>query len=168
MANPAVAKNSAGAATLWDADQVARDLGVAAVIVRELEPQLDPTCDLRTVRRVTVFTESGRAKLRAMVELRMAAEKNPPGQAAAAPTAERPREDLKVTRVFNWSPRLLCVRENGLEVVLQVKSQKHLQPGMVLKECICGEGCWFYYGSLPRSIGERQLFFPKPKETEKP
>jgi hypothetical protein len=110
-----------------------------------------------------VFTESGAEKIRQGVAAQMV--NTPPPPTVPAPAAESAqaglhREDLRLTRVFRWSANLMAVRANGLEVVLTVKTNQHLQAGMVLRGCIEGATGWTYEGRLPRSLGERQLYFP--------
>lgn len=159
MATPDGRKNSPGPAAKaappspgYTAATLAREWGVPVDLVVELG------------NGATYFTQAGRDELQAAITRRMSGEKIPPAAALPAPAAALTTEALTITRVFPWSTRVLCSRENGLEVVLQVKTVKFLLAGMVLRECICGEmGVWFYYGRLPRVIGEAQLFFPKPE-----
>lgn len=95
----------------------------------------------------------------------IAAQMRPQQDAAPseAPQSTLHREDLRLTRVFRWSNNVLAERANGLEVVLAVRSNRHLEPGMILKGCIQDQMGWTYDGRLPRVLGERQLFFPSPK-----
>lgn len=144
-------------------DVVARELGVAAALVDELQRTVcNEATDFRHVHGVVVFTAAGVETVRRAIEGRMQAERSPtPPEKNSAEPATTGAEDLKLTRVFRWSTRLLAERANGLEVVLQVKSAKNLEAGMVLKDCRPGEFCWFYEGRLPRTLGERQLFYPE-------
>jgi hypothetical protein len=111
------------------------------------------------------FTVAGAKKIRDRVaeEMRDHVETKTPAAtvAAATPAVPAPRtEDLRLTRVFQWSKNVLAELPNRNEVVLSVKSAKFLMPGMVLRGCREGEGGWFYQGRLPRTLGERQMFFP--------
>lgn len=156
---PAATADGADAG-LWTVERVARDLGVAVDLVAELlEARCDPASDFTTVRGVAVVTEAGLPKIRALVEAQMSAQA--PEARPAQPKAREPEgEDLTITRVWPWSRNVTAERENGTEVTVVVKSVAHLQAGMVLPGCVKGEMSWFYYGRLPRVIGERQLFFP--------
>lgn len=163
----------AGGAELWTVPCVARDLGVPVEFVQELfETQCTAGEHFLFVRGTPVFNEAGIARIRAGIEANMR------GTAAAAGEAVKPTapavpaavgEDLRLTRVFRWSTNVLAERPNGNEVVVKVKDVTHLEAGMVLAGCVEGESAWFYMGRLPRSIGQRQLYFPpsKPKRTPK-
>lgn len=159
------------AAGLFTVSRVADDLGVPIdAVVALLAGQCSRAVHFTEVRGSVVFTESGVAHVRAAIEARMRADvealdvaQNP--VPAAAQTSQT--EELKVTRVFPWaaakkttSSNVLAERANGNEVVLVVRDVTHLQPGMVLAGCVRGENAWYYMGRLPRSGGERQLFFP--------
>lgn len=171
-AAPTPAPPAAPELELWTAERVARDLGVALELVTELQfTALVLGTDLVLVRGILIYTEQGRETMRRAIETRMLAEKKPLAATVLAtgtpPAGPAPiEEDLTITRVFPWSTRLLANRANGLEVVLQVRTQKHLAAGMLLSGCVCGEMCWFYYGRLPRASGEAQLFYPKPSKPE--
>lgn len=160
-----VVQPSPALAERFTVDVVARQLGVpvAAVkaFVRSADTPIGPD-DFRIVLGVEVFTASGIDKIRHALEDQMQAERSPSPSEKKLPVdaGADGAEDLTLTRVFRWSKRVLADRPNGLEVVLEVKSAKNLQPGMVLKACRPGEFCWFYEGRLPRTLGERQLFFP--------
>lgn len=113
------------------------------------------------------LSEAGFEKIREHITAQMrpqpdAAPIAPPAL-SEAPQSTLHREDLRLTRVFRWSNNVLAERSNGLEVVLAVRSNRHLEPGMILKGCIQDQMGWTYDGRLPRVLGERQLFFPSPK-----
>jgi hypothetical protein len=146
---------------------LARELGVAEARVELLLGSIcEAGADFDDEHGTVLFTYAGAQKIRAAIEEQMvterdvlAAEREP--QDATAPAAGSPRrEDLTLTRVFRWSTNVMAERANGLEVVLRVKSIAHLQQGMVLKACIEGLFGWTYEGRLPRTIGERQHYFP--------
>lgn len=172
MAKPSAQKNSP-ASPPSPLPRAPEPCFTAATIARELGVPLELLLDVSNGN--TTFTQQGRDELQAAIEARMAAEKLPPAAAAefpAASTSPAPaaadlvKEDLTLSRVFGWSTKVLANRTNGLEVVLQVKASRFLKPGMVLRECVQGESGWFYYGRLPRVVGEGQLFYPQPKQPE--
>lgn len=175
---PAVPAADAAAEGLFTVQRVAADLGVPVdAVVALLASDCTAALHFTEVRGVLIFTEAGVAHVRATIEARMRAD------VASANLAEEPAphaeqtsltEDLRVSRVFPWSGgkkttslNVLAERPNGNEVVLVVKDVTHLEAGMVLAGCVRGENAWYYMGRLPRSFGQRQLFFPPAKTTRR-
>ncbi len=153
---------------LLTVERVAAALGVAANYVEMLRlTRCEADTDFCDVDGAALLTEAGAEKIRAIVDEGMRATAPDvlmmPLVRSVATDAPRPapqREDLRLTRVFRWSANILAELPNGREVVLTVRSNRHLQTGMVLRGCIKGDLGWTYEGRLPRSIGERQLYFP--------
>lgn len=154
------------AGELLTISRLARELGVPADHIERLQStRCGAGEDFVDVDGAAVFTPFGAEKIRALVAGEM--RDTPPPVApradpAPAPTAAATprREDLRLTRVFPWSCNLLAVLPNDNEVVLTVRSNRHLEPGMVLRACIEGPMGWTYEGRLPRIVGERQLYHP--------
>lgn len=163
-------KNSADAApAAVPLPALAAELGLAADRVEQLAGIVCVPGDDFTDAGEIVFTESGAKKIRDRVTEDMREQAAPVAPRPPAPISTLHREDLKLTRVFRWSANVLAETTTGLEVVLTVRSSRHLEPGMVLRNCIRGELGWTYEGKLPRTIGERQLYFPpKPAASTQP
>ena len=163
---PKAQKISSGGSDLWTLANVARDLGVAVgVIERAAARHCTEPGDTSDVRGVFVFTPSGLQKIRAGIGAGMAPAPVAATLRAKQPSAEAstlPTMDLTVTRIFRDSPRVLANLPNGNEVTLQVKTSALLRPGMVLAGCQFGGMGWFYYGRLPRVVGECRDYFPQP------
>lgn len=156
---------------LWTDDVVAGELGVAVELIATLRGSACSAQDVSEVRGVPVFTLQGRETIRRAIEERLRAEKLPPGTAgeralgfspARAALVEPVKADLTVTRVIGTSTQLLAQLPNGNEVPLRVRKSDNLRPGMVLRDCVQDDMGWTYHGRLPRTFGERQLFFPRP------
>jgi hypothetical protein len=136
----------------WTADVVAEDMGVATRRVGEIMGTLERGVHVVEIGERLVATESGREKIRTMLDAAMAGERR-----AAAPTIRKARPagiDLRVTR--KWcEKRVLCVRvDNGLEVICRVQSSVFLLPGMVIPGAVRGQdGVFSFYGRLPRRKG---------------
>lgn len=145
---------------------LAAELGLAVDRVEQLAGlACVPGDDFTDAGESTIlFTTAGAKKIRDRVAEEMRDQVDPKTPApAASVTSVSPApktEDLRLTRVFRWSQNVLAELPNGNEVVLSVKSSKFLMPGMLLRSCREGEGGWFYQGRLPRTLGERQMFFP--------
>jgi len=158
--------SSGGNADLWTIANVARDLGVSGAAIERASLQYcTPGSDTSDVRGVFVFTAAGLQKIRAGIGAGMAPAPVAATLRAKQPSAEAstlPTMDLTVTRIFRDSPRVLANLPNGNEVTLQVKTSALLRPGMVLAGCQFGGMGWFYYGRLPRVVGECRDYFPQP------
>jgi len=142
----------------------AAELGLAPRVLEELMGKMVmDSADFVTGEGI--LTPTGFEKIRTSVEQTMQSAAAATVATAAVPvkadTQDLVHEDLRVARIFRGSPRVLAERSNGLEVVLQVKTSELLEVGMLLKGCEQGEMCWFYTGRLPRTTGERQLYFPE-------
>lgn len=137
----------------WTAARLAEQLGVTVEVVEQLQGSVCvPGKDFVDAAGVAVLTASGMEKIRARLR-----EESPADQ-PAKPAPQR--ADLRITRVYRWSRNVLAETSAGLKVVLSVRSIAHVEAGMVLRDCIRGEMGWTYEGRLPRTIGERQLYFP--------
>jgi hypothetical protein len=167
--HPPAAAPHGGEPEAWTSSRLAAELGVDDAHVEDLQASI---CiageDFVDSASAAVFTASGVKKIRDRVhEEQLGAPPPPPPGYKAAPPAPVDygpspvhREDLRLTRVFRWSTNVLAETSAGTEVVLRVRSIAHLEAGMVLRACIRGEMGWTYDGRLPRTLGERQLYFP--------
>jgi hypothetical protein len=175
---PALLDAPDAAATLaepeaWTAARLSEQLGVAVDEVEQLQASICVAGeDFVDAAGVAVLTATGLKKIRARVQEDQLAAVPMPAPLAelpsgrgievdyGAPVPPTHREDLRLTRVFRWSTNVLAETAAGLEVVVRVRAIAHLEAGMVLPACIRGEMGWTYEGRLPRTIGERQLYFP--------
>jgi len=147
-----------------DAQQIAAEFGVGESVVHAAAAAVGwASIDSDTPAGIQTPLGPNFAKIREQITAQMQGAKAAAqtGRPAGAAAATQPhREDLRLTRVFRWSNNILAERANGLEVVLHVRNNRHLEAGMVLRQCIEGPMGWTYEGRLPRVIGERQLFYP--------
>lgn len=107
-----------------------------------------------------VATSAGRAKIRALLDARMAAAPAPapaaPPAPSPAPAPAGPKTDTLIITRPHWSQkRVVADREsNGREVICCVQSAANFAAGMKLEGAHEGDGgLWYYTGRLPRRKG---------------